>query len=68
MGTNKIWMFAKLLEALGLLVILAGLFLSVRLGLGEEGLASMGAEFQGLALGGGLFLAGWLLERRSGLR
>jgi hypothetical protein len=68
MASKAWWTVAKLLEGAGLVVILAGVFISVGLGIEEEGLASMRAEFQGLALGGALFLAGWLLERRLGAR
>ena len=57
------WRFAKLLEIVGLAIVLAGVLLSIDLGLKEEGLKSMGVEFQGLALGGGIFLMGYLLER-----
>lgn len=68
MSKDKIWFLAKILEGLGLVVILGGVFLSMRLGFQEEGLASMGAEFQGLMIGGLLFLAGWSLEQRKGMR
>jgi hypothetical protein len=57
------WYGAKALEGLGLLVVLVGVFASVQLGLREEGLQSMAIEFRALGLGGGMFLAGWLLER-----
>lgn len=56
----------KLLQGLGLLVVLAGLSVSIGMGLAERGLASMGAEFQGLAVGGGLFLVGRWIEKRAG--
>jgi len=68
MSRDRIWVLAKLLEGVGLVVILVGMFLSMRLGFHDEGLASMGIEFQGLFLGGALFLAGWVLERRVGAR
>lgn len=63
MNGKLLWRTAKVLEGLGLIVILAGVFLSIRLGFQDRGLESMGLEFQGLAIGGGLFLLGWLLER-----
>jgi hypothetical protein len=59
---------AKALQALGLVIVLIGVFWSISLGLEDEGLSSMRAEIQGLAVGGALFLAGWLLERRIGRR
>lgn len=58
-----VWNLGKFLEFLGLVVIAVGVFLSIRLGIGEQGLASMAMEFRALGIGGGLFLAGWLLER-----
>ena len=51
-----------------MLVVLVGVFWSISLGLEDEGLSSMAAEMKGLMWGGGLFLAGWLLERRLGTR
>jgi hypothetical protein len=68
MQHNSLWWLAKILQGAGLVVILVGLSLSIGLGLGEEGLASMQMEMQGLALGGALFLAGYLLAQRSGGR
>ena len=55
----------KLLEFVGLVVIAAGLFMSIRMGLDDDGLGSMAMEFRGLGIGGGVFLAGWLLERMA---
>jgi hypothetical protein len=46
-----------------MIVILVGLVISIRLGLDEEGLASMRYEGQALVAGGALFLGGFLLER-----
>jgi|GEM_PF-1236897 len=66
MANKMLWKVGKLLEGVGLVVVLAGVMLSIHLGLQEEGLKSMGAEFQGLGIGGGLFLAGYLLERWGG--
>ncbi len=62
------WWLAKALEGIGALVVLAGVFVSISLGLEDEGLGSMLAETRGLVIGGGLFLLGWLLERRLGTR
>jgi hypothetical protein len=67
MLSNKaIWKIGKVLEGIGLVVVLSGVLLSIDLGLKEEGLKSMGVEFQGLAIGGCLFVAGYLLERWGG--
>jgi hypothetical protein len=66
MSNRALWWVAKVLEGTGLVVVLVGVSLSVGLGLDEEGLASMVMEMKGLALGGMLFLAGYLLERRLG--
>lgn len=63
-----LWYLAKGLEALGMIVVLVGLVLSIRLGFDEEGLASMRYEGMALAYGGGLFVIGWLLERVIGAR
>jgi hypothetical protein len=63
MSSQNLVIVAKALEGVGLVVILVGVAISMGLGFEEEGLASMRAEFQGLAAGGALFLVGWLLER-----
>ncbi|HJP01600.1 MAG TPA: hypothetical protein QF764_07525 [Planctomycetota bacterium] len=68
MPSTPLQKFGKLLEALGLLVILVGLSMSIGLGLEDEGLASMASEFQGLMIGGALFCLGFLLERTGGGR
>jgi hypothetical protein len=47
-------------------VVLVGVFWSMSAGFAGEGLASMEHEFRGLLLGGALFVAGVLLERRLG--
>jgi len=60
---RPLWWLAKALEGIGLLVVLVGVFWSISLGLEDEGLGSMRAEMNGLLIGGGLFVAGWLLER-----
>jgi hypothetical protein len=58
-----LWWMAKGLELVGLVLVLVGLVWSVRLGFEDQGLASMRWEFRGLLWGGGLFLAGILIER-----
>lgn len=63
-----LWRLAKVLEGLGLVVILLGLLWSVGLGFEDRGLESMQFEFQGLALGGLLFATGWVIERGLGRR
>ena len=63
-----LWLLAKGLEGLGMVVVLVGLVLSIQLGFKEEGLASMKYESYALAAGGALFLVGWMLERRIGAR
>lgn len=62
------WTLAKGLEALGMIVVLVGLVISIRLGLDEDGLGSMRYEGMALLIGGGLFLVGWMLERAVGGR
>jgi hypothetical protein len=57
------WWFAKLLEGAGLVVILVGVLFSMGLGFQDRGLESMQIESRGLAIGAGLFAAGWLVER-----
>jgi len=68
MDKRVLWWVAKVLEGAGLLVVLIGLFISISEGLEDQGLKSMATEFQGLALGGGLFLVGVLIERSIGSR
>ena len=64
-GGAFVWRFAKVLQGLGLVVVLVGLVISVETGMRDEGLSSMRAETLGLAIGGGLFLLGWILERAT---
>ena len=63
-----LWWLAKALEFTGLIVVLVGVVLSIQLGMGEEGLKSMKYESIALAVGGGLFFLGWILERGRGAR
>jgi uncharacterized membrane protein len=65
---KHLWYLAKTLEALGMILVLVGLVMSIDLGMRDEGLASMAYEGKGLLLGGGLFVVGWLLERSVGAR
>ena len=59
---------AKTLQGLGLVLVLVGVLVSIRLGMGDESLASMRWEMRGLMYGGLVFALGWLLERRIGGR
>ena len=68
MNRALLWKLAKALEGLGLVIVLVGLLWSVALGFQDRGLESMGIEFQGLGIGGGLFVIGWILERSLGAR
>ncbi len=69
MKSPWVYYLAKGLEGLGMVVVLIGVLMSIQLGIGEEeGLESMKAESYGLAIGGGLFLLGWMLERAIGSR
>ena len=68
MSQRVLYGIAKALEGVGLVVVLAGVFISISEGLEDQGLKSMATEMKGLAIGGGLFLLGVLLERRIGTR
>ena len=68
MSRSGLWWLAKLLEGIGMVVVLVGVFISISLGLDGEGLASMSYEFQGLLVGGTLFVIGVVIERRIGAR
>lgn len=63
-----LWLLAKGLEGLGMVVVLVGLVTSIQLGFHDEGLKSMKYESYALVAGGALFLVGLLLERRIGAR
>ncbi len=63
-----LWYLAKLLEGVGMILVLVGLVMSVQLGFEDRGLESMAYEGKGLLIGGGLFVAGWILERSIGAR
>ena len=62
---GRMYGLGKVLEGLGLVLVLVGVVLSMRLGFQDESLSSMEHEMTGLLVGGGVFLAGWLLERAS---
>ncbi len=66
--SRSLGLVGKGLQALGLLIILVGLLVSIGLGSMEQGLHSMWVELQ--ALGGGvlLFAIGTLLLRHAGPR
>ena len=65
---RPLWLLAKALEGLGMVVVLVGLVLSIQLGFQDEGLKSMKYESYALVAGGAIFLLGMLLERRNGAR
>lgn len=67
MKSGLYWL-AKGLELAGMVVVLAGVVASIRLGMQEEGLKSMAYEGYALMIGGGLFFGGLLIERRLGMR
>jgi hypothetical protein len=68
MSRHALWWVAKVLEGVGMVIVLVGVFISMSLGFDGDGLASMSYEFQGLFVGGALFLLGVLIERRVGAR
>jgi hypothetical protein len=65
---GRLYGLGKVLEGLGLILVLVGVVLSMRLGFEDQSLASMEHEMTGLLAGGGLFLLGWLLERTARAR
>lgn len=65
---RSLWILAKGLEGLGMVIVLFGLVASIQLGFQDEGLKSMKYESYALAAGGGVFVLGWLIERRLGAR
>ena len=68
MSKKVVWWIAKGLEGVGMVLVLVGVFMSMSLGLEDDGLGSMRMEMQGLMVGGGMFAVGWLLERSVGGR
>ncbi len=68
MSKDKLWWLAKVLEGVGMVIVLVGVFVSMSAGFEGRGLESMAYEFQGLFLGGGLFALGVVIERWIGSR
>lgn len=68
MSKHQLWMLAKALEGLGMVIILVGLVLSVELGFRDEGMTSQYAELIALLVGMVLFGIGFLIERLTGTR
>ncbi|MFT7676476.1 MAG: hypothetical protein ACI8QC_000447 [Planctomycetota bacterium] len=63
-----LYKLAKFLEGLGLLIILAGVMMSVQLGMNDDTMKSMTSELYGLGIGAAIFGAGFLIERSLGAR
>ncbi len=57
------WRLGRILQSIGLIVILVGVLMSVDAGMGDESLKSQRIELMGLMVGGGMFLAGWVLTK-----
>jgi hypothetical protein len=68
MSKQHLWILAKALEALGMIVVLVGLVLSVELGFQDEGMTSQYAELVALLCGVLLFGVGFVIERVTGTR
>ena len=68
MSKQQLWMLAKALEGIGMVVVLIGLVLSVELGFRDEGMTSQYAELVALLAGMLLFGLGFVLERILGTR
>lgn len=66
--SRTLGLVGKGLQALGLLVVLVGLVVSIGLGSMEQGLHSMWVELQALGAGVLLFAIGTLLQRHAGSR
>ncbi len=67
-GQRWLWYLAKLLEGVGMVVVLVGLMMSVGFGFDGESLKSQTYEAWGLVWGGGMFVVGWIMERILGTR
>ena len=68
MRSRGIYWVAKVLEGAGMIVVLAGLLMSIQLGFEDQGLESMRYEGTGLLVGLAMFAVGWMLERSIGSR
>ncbi len=68
MSKHQLWILAKGLEGIGMVVVLVGLVLSVELGFRDEGMTSQYAELIALLSGLFLFGLGFLIEKLSGIR
>ena len=68
MSRRALYGVAKALEGAGMVIVLAGVIISISEGLQDEGLKSMASEMKGLMIGGALFVLGVLIERRIGTR
>ncbi len=60
-----VWQIGRLMQGIGLVVVLAGVLMSVDAGMQDESLKSQRMELMGLLLGGGLFIAGWVVTRTT---
>lgn len=61
-----VWQLGRLMQATGLIVVLVGVLMSVDAGMRDQSLESQRMELMGLLLGGGLFIAGWVVTRSTG--
>ncbi len=68
MSKHHLWILAKALEGLGMVVVLIGWVLSVELGFRDEGMSSQYAELIALLAGMVLFATGFAIERLTGTR
>ena len=68
MSRRVLFGVAKALEGAGMVIVLAGVLISISEGMQDEGLKSMASEMKGLMIGGALFVVGVLIERRIGSR
>lgn len=62
---KAVWKLGRAMQGIGLIVVLVGVLMSVDAGMRDEGFESQRMELLGLGLGGGLFLAGWVVTRSA---